>query len=247
MKYIAIQAGHWNIKWNCRTDLRDGTGAPEESGTNVAVAIRLEQILQQNGFKTFLTDANYNCNPESDVTDYDLFLSLHCDANYAGDEGGGFADYPAPDLDQNNTESKRIKEAIESIYFQESGIRNVPSRSNVNTKRYYMWETLSPKTPCVLVEMGESIDPHDRVILNDTERVAQALAKGIFKAFPNVKPPEPPTDPCANLREEVSRLNTDLLNTRMDRDRLSEEVKKANRSIAEYKNKIIDITKICNS
>lgn len=208
MKYIAIQAGHWNIKYNCNTSLRGGTGAPEEAGTNVAVAIKLEQLLQAKGFKTFLTDANYNCDPNSDQTDYDLFISLHCDANYAGDEGGGFVDFPEPETDYATAESQRIAKAIESVYFQESGIRNVPSRSNTNTRYYYMWASLSSKTPCVLLEMGESVDPHDRVILNDTERVAQAIARGIFKAFPEVVS-QPPTDPCANIKKELENLKKD--------------------------------------
>lgn len=207
-KYVCIQASHWNIKYNCDPNLRGGTGAPQESGTNVAVAMRLEQILQSKGYKTFLTDANYNCDKDSDKIDYDLFLSLHCDANYAGDEGGGFVDYPDPSVDSSNAESKRIKEAIESVYFKESGIRNVPSRSNANTKFYYMWSALSPKTPCVILEMGESIDPHDRVILNDTERVAQAIAKGIFKAFPDVATshPQPPVDNCDGIKKELEAL-----------------------------------------
>jgi hypothetical protein len=31
--------------------------------------------------------------------------------------------------------------------------------------------------------MGESIDPHDKVILADTNRVANAIARGVCKAF----------------------------------------------------------------
>lgn len=249
MKYIAIQAGHWNIKYNCVSGLRSGTGAPEEAGTNVAIAIKLEQLLQAKGFKTFLTDANYNCDPKSDQTDYDLFISLHCDANYAGDEGGGFIDFPAPETDYATAESQRIAGAIESIYFTETGIRNVPSRRNANTKYYYMWKELSAKTPCVILEMGESVDPHDRVILNDTERVAQAIAKGICKAFPGVVPT--PTDPCESVKkelealkkdhekcsmltQEVSSLKVALLNTQT-------ELKTATDSLAKYKTQADDL------
>lgn len=249
MKYINIAAGHWNIKYNCDKTLMGSTGAPLESGTNVAVAMRLEKILQDKGFKTYLSDANYNCKPEAGTTDFDLYISCHCDSNYAGNEGGGFVDYPAPDLDSNNAESKRIKEAIESEYFKESGIRNVPSRSNVNTKRYYMWKALSPKTPCVILEMGESIDPHDRVLLNDTERIAQAIAKGINKAFPGVvtpPTPEPPSDPCANLRDEFSRVSASLLNAELDRDKALNSQKTLLTENADLKRKLIDIQKILN-
>ena len=69
--------------------------------------------------------------------------------------------------------------------------------------------------------MGESIDPHDSVILNDTERVAKAILGGINKAFPGVvvpPTPEPPTDPCANLRDEVDNLKRTLGLTKQDNE-----------------------------
>jgi len=183
MGKIIIQAGHWNIKNNCDVALRGGTGAPSEMETNKRIAIRLEQILQSKGFSTFLTDANYNCDNNSWKTDNDLFISLHCDANYQGDEGGGFIDFPEPSTDDATLESQRIAKEIESEYFKNTGIRNVPSRSNPNTQYYYMWQYLSAKTPCVILEMGESVDPHDSVILADTERVCNGIARGICKAF----------------------------------------------------------------
>ena len=208
-KSIALQVGHWNIQSNCDVSLRPSTGAPLEVETNKRIAIRLEQLLQQNGFKTYLSDANYNCKPEAGTTDFDLYLALHCDQNYGGDEGGGFVDIPDPSTDQANKESARIAQAIESVYFKESGIRNVPSRRNNNTKYYYMWKVLSAKTPCVIIEMGESVDAHDRVILNDTERVAKAILGGILKAFP---PPVvvQPVDPCASLKTELALTKQDV-------------------------------------
>lgn len=250
MKYINIQVGHWNIQSNCDVSLRPSTGAPLEVETNKKIAIRLEQLLQQNGFKTYLSDANYNCKPEAGTTDFDLYLALHCDQNYGGDEGGGFVDIPDPSTDQATKESARIAQAIESVYFKESGIRNVPSRRNNNTKYYYMWKVLSAKTPCVIIEMGESVDAHDRVILNDTERVAKAILGGINKAFPGVvvpPTPEPPTDPCANLRDDFSRVSASLLNAELDRDKALNSQKTLLTENADLKRKLIDIQKILNS
>jgi len=193
MKKILLQSGHQNI-------VVGATGAPEEQKNNIRIRDRLGQILIAKGFQVYLCDADFS----DFVNDYDLALSLHCDSNYAGDEGGGFVDYPDPSVDFVNAESKRIKEAIESMYFDHTGIRNMPNRSNPNTKFYYWWSYLTAKTPCVIIEMGESIDPHDRVILADTERVANAIARGICVAFnipfdviPPVVPPPvtPPTTP----------------------------------------------------
>jgi N-acetylmuramoyl-L-alanine amidase len=197
MQYkILCQAGHQNTA-------SGQTGAPEEVANNIRIRDRLGQILISKGFQVFLCDANF-----VGKEDYHLALSLHCDANYQGNEGGGFVDYPAKyqygyDGNQNyiqdyaNEESKRIKEAIAAEYFEHSGIRNVPARSNNNTKYYYWWSMVTAKTPCVILEMGESVDPHDKVILADTDRVANAIARGICKAFniqfepPPVLPPSP--------------------------------------------------------
>ena len=204
-KSIVIQSGHWNVT-------SGATGAPMEQTRTLAIGLKLVDLLRKQGYIVYHTDAYADKNPDVTGKDWDLFLSLHCDANYAGDEGGGFVDYPDPSIDSSNKESKRIKESIESVYFKETGIRNVPSRSNPNTKFYYMWSALSAKTPCVIIEMGESIDPHDSVILNDTERVAKAILGGILKAFPGVvtPTPEPPSDPCASLKTELALTKQDV-------------------------------------
>lgn len=73
MKYIAIQAGHAEIKNNCVPSLRGGTGAPQEAETNKRIALRLEQLLQQQGFKTLYVDTNFNCDSRAGTTDFDLY------------------------------------------------------------------------------------------------------------------------------------------------------------------------------
>jgi N-acetylmuramoyl-L-alanine amidase len=178
---VCLQSGHENIQSNCWPQLRGSTGAPGEKDFNVRTRNRLSEILISKGIQVQLVDANFNCQSPWQQ-DYSLYLAIHADANVYG-KGGGFVDYPAPDLDAVNEESKRIKEAIESVYFAETGIENHPERSNANTKRYYMWQVLSPKTPCVIIECGVIQDAHDSVILNDPNIVAIAIARGICKAL----------------------------------------------------------------
>jgi hypothetical protein len=187
MTKILLQAGHQNTTTGA-------TGAPEEMGNNIRIRDRLSQILISKGFVLTLADANYSSNEH-----FDLALAMHCDANYAGDEGGGFVACADPSVDSVWTESDRIRDAIDSLYFNNSGIRRVQSRENPNTLYYYWWYNLSLNTPCVLIEMGESIDPHDKVILADTDRVCNALARGICVAFnvpfDSAPPPTPPSTP----------------------------------------------------
>lgn len=208
-KFICLQAGHQNTQNNCDPALRGSTGAPGEVELTVRARDRLSQVLISKGFMVQLVDATFNCNPER-TKDFDLFLALHGDADYAGDNGGGFVDYPDPSVDAANAESKRIKEVIESEYFNHSGIANTP-HSNPNTKFYYMWRALSAKTPCVLLEMGQVQDPHDKVILSDTDRVANAIARGICKAFGvpfEVAPPAPQPEAEKDYKKYLYDIKT---------------------------------------
>jgi len=223
MKKILLQLGHYNTQNNCDPRFRGMTGAPDEVAHNYAIGIKLAELLNMNGYEAHVTDANINC-PSNLIDankDWDLFLALHCDSNYSGDEGGGFVDYIDLSIDsslESNTESKRIKEAIESEYFIYTGIRNVPSRSNANTKFYYAWQYLTAKTPCVILEMGESVDPHDSVILNDVTRVAIGILKGIQKAFPvAIQPqPTPPINEIEALKKEVESLKGQIVALKTD-------------------------------
>lgn len=68
-----------------------------------------------------------------------------------------------------------------------------------------MWKFLSFKTPCVIIECGVGKDEHDSVILADTERVANAIVRGICKAF-NV-PFDNPT-PSASISPSASKSSS---------------------------------------
>lgn len=192
---IALQSGHENAAQNCDLNLRKGTGAPGEAEFTIRIRNRLSEILISKGFQLFLFDATANCNPAIGKEDFNLFLAIHYDANIYG-EGGGFVDFPEPSTDLATNESQRITKVLEDEYFPHSGIVNKPNRRNANTKYYYMWKYLSAKTPCVIIECGVGQDPHDKVILADTDRVCNAIARGICKAFnvPFDAPPPPPTE-----------------------------------------------------
>lgn len=182
MKLVCLQSGHENIQSNCNPALRSGTGSPGEKDFTVRIRNRLSQLLISKGFQVQLVDANANCDLEVTPKDFDLFLAIHYDANIYG-TGGGFVDKPDPSVDLATKESEKIRKAIEDEYFKNTGIVNIPQRGNVNTKYYYMWASLSAKTPCVIIECGVGQDAHDKVILTDTDRICNAIARGVCKAF----------------------------------------------------------------
>lgn len=244
-KRICLQAGHEEVTFGA-------TGAPGEKELNVRIRNRLSDILISKGFVLQLVNANPTDN-EIDK-DFNLFLALHGDADVYG-TGGGFVDYPDASVDSANAESKRIKEAIESEYFNRSGIVNHPKRSNAKTKFYYMWSRLSAKTPCVIIEMGVVQDAHDKVILADTERVASALARGICKAFsvdfdvPNSQT-QPPSGLITLSKTEYEQMKMEIASYR---DRYEKTLaslalvkdeceQKLQARIAEFKRKVGDLT-----
>lgn len=221
-KSIVLQVGHQNTQFNQDPQLRVSTGAPQEMGKNYKVVCRTAELLRARGFAVKQTDANADSDPSVTSVNWDMFLAVHCDADRPNDNGGGFTDFQDPAVDGNTKESQRIANAIADKFFSESGIeRHDERRGNINVRDYYMWSHLTDSTPCVLIEMGESVDPHDSVILNDTERCAIALARGICNAFGvNYDLPisQPTSQPTAQPQVDNSQLIAQLRQTIVDKN-----------------------------
>jgi N-acetylmuramoyl-L-alanine amidase len=179
MQKICIQAGHVNTQ-------NGQTGAPGEQAFNLDVANQVSSELRKRGFEVYQTDANGDGDPKVTDQDFDLFLAIHYDADIYK-ASGGFVDFADPLKDIATKESQRIAQYIREEYFTTTGIENHPERSNPNTRFYYMWSVLSPKTPCVLIECGIGWRvPKDSDVLNSNKRtslVVPGIVKGICKAF----------------------------------------------------------------
>lgn len=184
MTKICLQAGHNNCKYNSIVRLRGSTGAPNEAPFNLDIMNRLAGELRKRGFEVVTTDANANDDPNITKTDFDLFLAIHYDADVYG-KGGYFVDFCDPAVDMATQESQRLTKAISEAYGAKTGIVNHPERSNINTRRYYMWQYLTQKTPCVLIECGVGMHkPDDNdVLFNHRDLVVEGIGRGICTAF----------------------------------------------------------------
>lgn len=234
-KKICLQAGHQNCQYNSIVALRRSTGAPNEMSFNVDIRDQLAAVLREKGFDVFTTDANANDDPNITGQDFDLFLSIHYDADIYG-KGGGFVDYPDPSVDFAHVESKRIKEAIESEYFKTTEIANRPSRSNANTRYYYMWKYLTKRTPCNLIECGVGMHvPDDHTILAfNRPKVVEGIARGICKAFGvDFNNPQKPQDPCQDLRKENGNLRESNVKLVKENDELKKKNSKLSNAVSE--------------
>jgi N-acetylmuramoyl-L-alanine amidase len=209
MKKIVIQAGHVNTTTG-------STGAPNEMSFTLDIANTVSGELRKRGFEVKQTDANANKDTSITSVDWDLFLAIHYDADIYG-TGGYFVDYPEPSTDGATKESQRIKKVIEEEYGKVTGIVNHPERSNSNTRYYYIWKSLSAKTPCNLIECGVGMHvPDDWQILHfDRPRVVEAIVRGICKAFNvpyDIAPPvvEPSTNNCPQQLELANKKIDEL-------------------------------------
>ena len=232
-RLIGLQAGHENQKNNCVPALRPGTGAPGEVEFTVRIRNRLSQILlskkNTDGSKAFsiqLDDGTANCQSNTTGKNFDFYLALHYEADVHGKDGGMIC-APDPSMDVVSPESNRIVKAIESEYFKNAGIVNRPEWISNNMRFYYMWRYLTASTPCGLIECGVGLNAHDKVILADTDRVANAIAREICKAF-NVPfdvvipvPPIPPvTDFEKKYNDEVKSHNSTKEELKKTNDRI---------------------------
>jgi hypothetical protein len=246
MKKILIIIGHQNIKYNSIVSLRRNTGTAGELEINIRVGDRVSGMLRERGFNVTQTDANGNDDKNITSQDFDLALSLHCDMDTANQ--GGMVGSGDKSVDNSWQESARIRDVFNEVYFKETGIRNKGFVTEGMTK-WYMWRYLSSKTPCVLIEMGEAKDPHDSVLLGNTELIASAIVRSICKAFnvsyeitppPVVETPKPECD-CEALKKEVDSLKK-LLDTAQItfNEELAVKETECQNKIQSYKEKIIN-------
>jgi len=210
-KLVGLQAGHQFIQNNIDPLLRGGTGAPGEVDFTIRTRDKLGQILQSKGFAVQLDDANANGNSNTTGKDFDFYLAIHYESNNHG-SGGGFLTAPDPSVDSANVESKRIIQCLKDEYFKNTGIVEHEEWISNNMTFYYMWNVLTAKTPCGIIECGVGQDPHDSVILADTDRICNAIARGLCKAFniPFDSPTPPPPDPCANIKQQLTTIQKEF-------------------------------------
>ena len=141
---ILLQAGHAG-----RTS--GSTGAPGEQQFNIDIVGRVSAKLRAKGYEVKTIDADPS---DSEIAgDWDLFLTVHYDADVYNDSGG-FTDYPEPSTDFVTETSQLMARQIAATFFSQTGIKSMPMRSNANTRYYYMWKRLSANTPCVIIECG---------------------------------------------------------------------------------------------
>lgn len=194
LKKICLQAGHGGASG----------GAPSERDWNVDIVAKMKEILKGR-YEVYTTGKNADKDTTVTKTDWDIFLAVHYDADIYNDTGG-FVDFPEPSTDFSTEKSQKYAKAISDYYFKSTGIKNKPNRSNANTRYYYMWKSLSAKTPCVLIECGVGWrKPEDYTRLRKGD-IPQILSDAIVLALGDT-----PSNPCEKQLKEVTESRDKLL------------------------------------
>jgi len=210
---VCLQAGHGDM-------FVGATGAPGERAWTTKIVPMVAEILESSGIEVYNTGSKAYEDQIVTNTDWDLFLAVHYDADIYGDNGG-FADYPDPSSDLVWETSKQLAYKIGEHYFKTTGIPEKPSRSNANTKFYYMWQYLTANTPCVIIECGVGWrKPEDfEVLRRDNHRfVANALADSVLHALGM-------SQPCDKYIKKIDELEDELDDMRESRDKWRSQYK----------------------
>lgn len=233
MAKVCLQAGHGGVTVGA-------TGAPGERDWTTTIVPMIASYLRDKGVEVYETGGKANLDSKVTSTDWDLFLAVHYDADIYNDRGG-FVDYPDPSKDAVWETSKSLSYKIGEKYFKTTGIPERPSRSNANTKFYYMWDYLTSKTPCVIIECGVGWrKPEDYEVLRRYDFISKTLGDSILYALGM-------SEPCEELKIELEKINKELDEMRKSRDSWKRQFKdledKYEKEVRSYKEQIENLQK----
>lgn len=201
---VIIQAGHVG-----RTT--GATGAPGEQKWTGEIVPKIVKKLQDDyGIEAKMVGADPT--DKEIAGDWDLFLSVHYDADIYNDRGG-FVDFPDPSADYATVRSQKLAEEIRKTYFPETGIPERANRSNSRTKFYYMWSRLSKNTPCVIIEAGvgwRTPEDHKTLWFNQ-DAVVRGICKGIANGL-GVVPKEPEKQEVCIPQTDYDQMKNTITN-----------------------------------
>ncbi|GIW65966.1 MAG: hypothetical protein KatS3mg094_485 [Candidatus Parcubacteria bacterium] len=180
---IAIQIGHFieenQLPFELRKVSKVGAIVNEikEVDINKNIAYRIKEILQQYGYEkiTIL--------PAIIPQDYyaSVFISLH--SNKADKFTSGFM-VSTPFKDYSGL-AKKLKSILIKEYSSSTGLQFI-DKVTTNMTHYYAFNwsrfkrTIHPKTPAVIIEMGNINNQNDlNLLINNQDKIAQGIANGI--------------------------------------------------------------------
>lgn len=165
-----------------------GASGVTESSVNLAVALKVKKLLEDNGAKVVMTRSTdrYVAAPGSslgqelqerlniaEANKADIFVSLHSNSNQNSSIQGAMTFYHA-------NSAKPLAENIQNSLISSTGAVN----KGIETATFYVLRNAS--MPSVLVEMGFLTNPREEEKLANTSyqgKIASGIYQGIAKYF----------------------------------------------------------------
>lgn len=195
-KVILIDAGHGGL------DPGGNRPGIQEKDINLAVAIKLKEVLNNYGAKVMLTrDADHDLSNECDnekivgryrrdlaarlemveESDADLFISIHANTNANARRRGAETFY-----DRKSDCSKALASAIQTELA-----KITPAATQAAPANYFVLRR--NKIPATLLEIGYITNPEEKLLLQSAEhqqKLAEAVAQGINNYYQNMLLPQ---------------------------------------------------------
>lgn len=173
-KVIVIDAGHGG------TDCGATRAGIKESDINLNVALRLEAILKQKGYKVYMTrrsDQTVSLQERVDIAegkDEDVFVSIHVNSSENTSPVGTETHY-------YHQYSYNLAKCIQAELAK--NVTESPNRGLIKSRFYVINHTTKP---AVLVEIGFISNEKERMQLvsaDRQQRTAKAIAEGVMNYF----------------------------------------------------------------
>ncbi len=195
-KVILIDAGHGGI------DPGGNRPGIQEKDVNLAVALKLKEVLNNYGAKVVLTreadqDLSSECNNEkiigryrrdlaarlemAEESDTDLFISIHANTNSNARRRGAETFY-----DRKSDRGKALASAIQTELSKVT-----PAAAQAAPANYFLLRR--NKIPATLLEIGYITNPEDKRLLQSAEhqqKLAEAIARGISNYYQGLLLPQ---------------------------------------------------------
>ncbi|HEX2988500.1 MAG TPA: N-acetylmuramoyl-L-alanine amidase, partial [Chloroflexota bacterium] len=185
-KHVGIQAGHWQTA-NLPDELaslRGSTGAAgngwREVDVNLDIARRVSALLGKSGVQVDLLPSTVPIGYQADA-----FVALHNDGSSNTSISGFKVARSSWSVIPNKDDALVMD--LEADYGAGTGFEPNSQTITLAMTRYYAFNnrrlehSVSPSTPAAILEMSFLTNPGERsVMMNDPDRVAKAIARGIL-------------------------------------------------------------------
>ncbi len=188
-----IAPGEETYKAKCSTGTRGIVTGIYEYEVNLAVALKLKALLEENGAEVFMTRTRHDANISNreraeffNENEVDLAVRLHCNGTDDTNVRGAFMLLPTKNRTSFYNENTRAATAIIEQYCEATGLtmlnRNRNGLQYSDGQTGFNWCT----RPIVCIEMGHlSNETEDLLLTNDTfqAKMAVGILNGILAYF----------------------------------------------------------------